>query len=372
MTQDNFEKYIDKMQKDSYRTCEKLLSKPIVLLPAGRFFRLSIRALDYWSINVDYIADKNPEESNGKDPWKYKNKEYIADSTINIVKKMGNKANYIVTSRPFREEIKRELYELGINPENVFHMPVRMGDLVPYSPFRRKFEVSKAFSEIEKASSMLSDEESEEQLWEILAIFCANSPVWIERHPSEEYFNTPYIQIEGNEVFVDAGMFDGATSERFIEMCPSYKAIYGIEANPANIPNIREKLRGYENIHIYNNALCNTDCDLRFKTDGFGREGARVDSSGNIIVKGIRGDDLNIVPTFVKFDIEGAEFDAIKGFESTIRQYTPKLAISAYHSLQDHWRLIPLIKEYYPDYKLYLKHHYGYEDMYGTILYAHI
>ena len=58
------------------------------------------------------------------------------------------------------------------------------------------------------------------------------------------------------------------------------------------------------------------------------------------------------------------------GFMETIKRYKPKMAISVYHSLEDHWRLIELIKSITPDYQLYLRHHYGYEDLYGTILYA--
>lgn len=85
-----------------------------------------------------------------------------------------------------------------------------------------------------------------------------------------------------------------------------------------------------------------------------------------------RGDSLNIAPTFIKLDVEGAEYDALMGFQHTIRRYRPKMAVSVYHSLEDHWRLIQTVKDICPDYCLYLKHHYGYEDLYGTILYAEV
>ena len=246
-------------------------------------------------------------------------------------------------------------------------MPVRMGVLVPRSPFRRRFDIFNSFDEIPTAADLLEDEGSREQLWEILTIFCANAPVWIENLPSEEYFNTPYIKLGKNEVFVDAGMYDGKTSVRFAELYPDYKDIYGIEANPDKIDDIKRNLEGYRDMHIYSKALCDKDMELRFKS---GYEGARLSEDGDIIVNGLIGDDLEIEPTFMKFDIEGAEYDALNGFSRTIQRYKPKLAISAYHSLEDHWRLIPLVKNLCPDYKLYLKHHYGYEDMYGTILYA--
>ncbi len=57
---------------------------------------------------------------------------------------------------------------------------------------------------------------------------------------------------------------------------------------------------------------------------------------------------------FIKMDIEGAERDALKGAEKTIRKFKPKLAISIYH-LKDDFIVIPeLINRIRDDYKFYL------------------
>lgn len=61
--------------------------------------------------------------------------------------------------------------------------------------------------------------------------------------------------------------------------------------------------------------------------------------------------------TFIKMDIEGAEYKAIKGAETIIRNYHPKLAISIYHNAEDIWELPRLIMTICPDYKLYLRHY---------------
>jgi hypothetical protein len=56
-------------------------------------------------------------------------------------------------------------------------------------------------------------------------------------------------------------------------------------------------------------------------------------------------------------DIEGAELESLKGAAQIIRKNKPKLAISAYHRLEDVYTLPELIKSYRDDYKFYLRHY---------------
>ncbi len=373
MNKDLFEKMVRDKEKNSYEICDKLAFKPVVVLPAGRLYKISICTLLEWGIRVVAAGDKDPEKAlnNGK-PWKNKGVDITVEKTSEIIKKYGNNVNYVVYSSYFRDEITKELMTGGIEAENIFSIPVLMGGLVPKNSFRRTLEIRKRFDEIQKAASLLADDESRNQLWEILSVFCANAPVWISKEATEEYFNTPYFSLGHEETFVDAGMYDGKTSARFAELCPDYKDIYGIEANPANFDMINETLKGLERVHLFNNAISNKNCELSFKREGIGPEGARLSQDGEIVVKGIIGDEMGISPTIIKFDVEGAEYDAILGFKETIKRCNPKMAISAYHSLEDHWRLINLVKDICPEYKLYLNHHYGYEVMYGTVLYASV
>jgi hypothetical protein len=65
----------------------------------------------------------------------------------------------------------------------------------------------------------------------------------------------------------------------------------------------------------------------------------------------------NIVPTYIKLDVEGFENDAIDGALKTIALHKPKLTISVYHKPQDIFFFINKIHLINPDYKLYLRHH---------------
>lgn len=76
----------------------------------------------------------------------------------------------------------------------------------------------------------------------------------------------------------------------------------------------------------------------------------------------------NIAPTFIKYDIEGAEQDALKGSHETILRFRPRLAILIYHSDADMVEIIQTIKELYPFYKLYIRH---YSNFFAdTVLYC--
>jgi hypothetical protein len=71
---------------------------------------------------------------------------------------------------------------------------------------------------------------------------------------------------------------------------------------------------------------------------------------------------------FIKMDIEGAESRALTGAAGTIRPCRPRLAISAYRSLDDLVELAIKISEIERSYRLYLAHHSMHNE--ETVLYG--
>lgn len=61
---------------------------------------------------------------------------------------------------------------------------------------------------------------------------------------------------------------------------------------------------------------------------------------------------------FIKMDVEGAEIEALKGAENTIKHFSPQLAISIYHKPEHLFEIPLLIKTLLPEYKLYISHKY--------------
>ena len=72
--------------------------------------------------------------------------------------------------------------------------------------------------------------------------------------------------------------------------------------------------------------------------------------------------------TFIKMDIEGAEYEALLGAKETIQKNKPKLAISIYHKPEDIISIPKLIKSMVPNYRLYIRHYSNADN--ETVLYA--
>jgi hypothetical protein len=72
--------------------------------------------------------------------------------------------------------------------------------------------------------------------------------------------------------------------------------------------------------------------------------------------------------TFIKMDIEGAEYDALLGAAKVIQRDRPILAICVYHTQSDIWRIPLLIHEMLPEHLLYLRAYEG--DGFQTVMYA--
>lgn len=174
------------------------------------------------------------------------------------------------------------------------------------------------------------------------------------------------------EVFVDAGCFDGCTTKRFFEWCGGKGYSYCLEPDGQNIDTIREKLAGYENYEIIDRAAWSKTTVLSMDAKGsFATSVAESGLQGRLKkVQATALDDIlaDKKVTFIKMDIEGAEVEALYGAKQIITKQKPRLAISVYHKPDDIWTIPRIIVNYNPDYKLYLRH-YSFSD-YDTVLYA--
>lgn len=186
----------------------------------------------------------------------------------------------------------------------------------------------------------------------------------------DQYFDLEYLEGQDGEQFVDCGALDGETSLNLLERFGSHiSKIWMFEPDKKNAGKVIENFKDREvDYQIIEKGVWSSSTTLRFSSLGNG--GACIDENGEDSIETVTIDEAlgGIAPTFIKMDVEGAELEALKGAEKSIRNYHPKLAISIYHKPEDIEEISKLLLEYYPDYKFYLRH---YSLMNSeTILYA--
>lgn len=186
-----------------------------------------------------------------------------------------------------------------------------------------------------------------------------------------QYFDLPYLETSEKEVFVDGGSYDGNTSLDFIKWCENKDIkdsfIYAWELDFKNIENCKMKFDTTKVKHEFiSKGLWSKKDSLRFNMED---RSSSICESGGVSTEVDSIDNVcKIVPTFIKMDVEGAEYQALLGAKEVISKYKPKLAICIYHKPEDIWELPMLIHEINPNYKFYLRH-YSFADV-ETVLYA--
>lgn len=260
----------------------------------------------------------------------------------------------VMITSVFDEEIYEQLAQLGA--QNVFSFPcLRYNDI-------KKLMIDNE-SKIQKVLGYLEDDQSKEVYNAIVS-----KRINIEMDYTDICVRGEFFKVGKEEIFVDAGAFDGDTIEGFIKWVNGeYSKILAFEPGESQYQNMVKKYGDNEKIQCYQAGLWNESTNIKFLDDG--TTGATICEDGDTEIQLCKLDDfIDEKITFIKMDIEGAEIEALKGARKVIRKYRPKLAICLYHKPADLWEIPLLVKEILPEYKLYVMHHV--ELGYDTVLYA--
>lgn len=340
----------DKMNDLLARTGENF-----VLFGAGRLGRAAITGLRKAGVEPLAFAD------NSSKLWGQTIDGIKVYSPQEAKEVFGNKALFVITvytSTP----VRRQLEELGVTfisfaelswkyPQAL--LPHYATDL-PHSIFSQAESVSKAFE-------IWQDEISQREFLAQITWRVSLNPKVLPKslHPQEMYFQKDLFSILPGDVLVDCGSFDGDTIRELRNQEIDYRQLFAIEPDPINYQNLTsfistlpENLR--DKISTCNNAVGASREHVHFEATG--TAGTTMDT-GSYEVESIPLDELlaNAQPTYIKMDIEGAEYQALLGGRKTIEKYRPILAICLYHHQEDLWRIPLLIQTMSDKYHLYLR-----------------
>ena len=178
---------------------------------------------------------------------------------------------------------------------------------------------------------------------------------WKPYSNQTQYFEPGVIKFHENETFVDVGGYEGETTIEFFKQSQNISNTSAIILEPekANCDIIKEAFSRKTNIKIMPYGAWSKYQKIAISSDGSNSTLGHGDGF-------VECDTLDHLlkdeyPTYIKMDIEGAELEALKGAEKTIKRATPKIAVCVYHKKKDVINIIEFLKGIVPTYNYFFR-----------------
>ena len=192
-------------------------------------------------------------------------------------------------------------------------------------------------------------------------------------HDRETYFDLEILPApQENGIFIDGGCYDGKSSQDFITWSKGRaKKIYAFEPDEMHYSVCKKFFEERCSIpyRLEKAGLYSKSATLTFSNEH--SAGARFTDEGSVKVAAVALDDVVAIEdrvTFVKLDIEGAEYEALNGMERMLRRCQPIVAVCLYHKPQDIWEIPGYVHHILPEHRLYIRHYTP--SALDTVLYA--
>ena len=218
---------------------------------------------------------------------------------------------------------------------------------------------------IQQVKDLLCDEESK-RVYDSVIDFKLSGDVKLLRDTHCDF--SEVYRLLGAEKFeriADLGAYNGDTLREIAPFAPNLESAIAFEPDRRNHKKLSDYSEGEERFKITPvKAAAWFDKDVLL-FDGSGNRNSTLISVGievNRPPKTVEVDAQSLDNIlggegvdYIKFDVEGAEKEAILGSVGTIEKYRPALMISLYHRSEDMFDLPLMIHERFPDYKFYIR-----------------
>lgn len=225
--------------------------------------------------------------------------------------------------------------------------------------------------QIESTYELFSDDVSKKTLIDIINYRLGlNTKYASFKHEDRQYFNALTLDrfTSGKTCsYIDCGAYNGDTlieANQFLKLENAYLFEPDKENYNQLIANVNKA-----KLKPICFPLAVSDCYqiLSFNSNG---EGGTIAEQGSVHIAASALDDIfsNTKIDFIKYDVEGAEIQALQGSKNLIASSRPVLVISLYHRPQDLWEIPALLNKLCHHYKFYLRQHFY--NSFDSVLYA--
>ena len=209
------------------------------------------------------------------------------------------------------------------------------------------------YADIVKAYNALADERSRSTFAAIINYKLTGKMEYLEGAYSEK--NEMYSILSKRDVktYVDAGAYNGDTLREAMDSFGGLERAYLVEPDPKNFKKLAKFIENIEQIEtkLYNAAVWSESGIGDFSTSG--NRNSSVNSTKSyqnktaeiplVAIDEIADGEID----YIKYDVEGAEYEALVGSDRVIREYSPTLLVSLYHRSKDIFFLINYLAERY-------------------------
>ena len=284
----------------------------------------------------------------------YREKRVI--SYTEACEKYGNDFIIVLSFGSRLPDVMNLMYELDKKHE--FYapdVPVCPGELFNEEFFDAHKE------ELFEARSLLYDEKSKEIYDNIIRFKLTGKLCYLKAtEDSEENVNNEILRLNEYKIYADLGAYNGDTVRSYLEYCPNLKEIHAFEPDARNFKKLSIYAESEERakVYAYNYASNDKDETVEFISSGnrnSSKSGTNSHQFKTISIEARRLDSIIDSVDFIKYDVEGAEYDAIIGSEKLIIDKSCDLLVSMYHKNEDLYELPIFVNKLNPNYKLYLR-----------------
>lgn len=266
----------------------------------------------------------------------------------------------ILTVKPFKkvnDEIIKTLIEHGY--KNI----IKATDMFDFYSFTKKdiSEFDRINSSIIECAQLLEDEES----YKIYKGFIASHATrqydtFSTPTQNTKYFDSDFGENKGFQRYIDCGAFDGDTLRDLNQLKGKVEKVALFESDMSTFKELLKMIGNDSQIYAEEMSLypCGVWSDtVKLRANNGMELNSHISDDGDDIIQCVAIDQVlkGFNPTFVKIDVEGAEYQALTGARNTITENKPDIVISLYHDLRDIWELPLFIKSWDLGYKFYIR-----------------
>ncbi|MBR2340276.1 MAG: FkbM family methyltransferase [Clostridia bacterium] len=256
-----------------------------------------------------------------------------------------------------RREVIDRIKELSATYDVIIpDMPVA-GDAYFTSDFYREH-----YSELLEAYNSLADERSREVFAAAVRFKLTGRYSHLDSSYSQKDEILSLIDAKSVKGYIDAGAYNGDTVRELLDFGARPDKILAVEPDTKTYRRLLRYIESEERVSIdaVNAALWSEENELVFSGSG-NRNSSLLNSSYQHTDVSVSASTLDSLTEnygavdYVKYDVEGAEKQALLGSVNTLNTHRPRLLVSCYHRSEDLYELVLLLKNKFRFYDIYLR-----------------